>query len=184
MKQLLMAGGIALALAGCGAGDGNGTTAVAANNATAAAEPTGTIADGLGNSRFAAAVRAAGLEQSLKGAAPSTVLVPGDQAFAKLPPVALQALMAPENKEQLVQLLTGHVLPGSMLAADINKAIDAGGGKALMVTMAGDTLTATREGSRIVFTGANGARAAIAGPEQTYANGVVHPVNTVLMPVG
>jgi uncharacterized surface protein with fasciclin (FAS1) repeats len=182
MKHLLLAGALALATTACGGGADNAIEAAPTGNSAAAEQPSGTIAEGLGNSRLAAAIKAAGLDATLRGAGPYTLLAPSDEAFAKLPPGRLDALLKPEGKEDLTRLLTGHVLPGTMLAADINKAIDAGKGKALLVSMAGGTLTATREGDRLVLTSADGAKATVSGTEQVYGNGVVHPVATVLVP--
>ena len=181
MKHLLLAGALALATTACGGDADSANEAAPAGNA-AAQEPSGTIAEGLGNSRLAAAMKAAGLEATLRGAGPYTLLAPSDEAFAKLPPGRLDTLLKPEGKQELTQLLTGHVLPGTILVADINKAIDAGGGKAVLISMAGGTLTATREGDRLLLTSADGARATVSGAEQTYGNGVVHPIDTVLVP--
>jgi uncharacterized surface protein with fasciclin (FAS1) repeats len=184
MRHLLFAGALALAAAACGnQGDGANQAAPATNTA-GANKPSGTIAAGLGNSRLAAAVQAAGLKDTLEGAGPYTVLAPTDRALAKLPPGRLDALLKPEGKEQLTVLLTRHILPGTMLTADIEKAIATGGGKAVLASMAGGTITATREGGRVVLTAADGSKATMAGAEQPYGNGVVHPIDTVLAKPG
>lgn len=183
MTRLLLAGALALAAAACrGDGEVANNAATPGNAGMAEQAPSGTIAEGLGSSRFAAAVKAAGLDATLKGAGPYTVLAPGDEAFAKLPADRLQALNRPEGKDELVRLLTNHVLPGTILAADINGAIERGNGKALLATMAGGTLTATRQGQAILLTAEDGTRALVAGPERVFGNGVVHPVDTVLAP--
>lgn len=185
MRNLLLAGALALAVAACGGADnGNDNGDAGANMAAAGEQPSGTIGDELGNSRFAAAARAAGLDATLKGAGPYTVLVPTEDAFAKLPPARQEALLKPEGKEELTRLLSAHVLPGTMLNADIARAISAGGGKALLATMAGGTLTATREGDRLVLATEDGSRAVVSGPEVVKANGVIHPIDTVITPAG
>jgi uncharacterized surface protein with fasciclin (FAS1) repeats len=79
-------------------------------------------------------------------------------------------------------VLTYHILPGTVLAADISKAIENAKGKAVLATMGGGTLTATREGDRIVLTDAAGSRAVVTGADQQYSNGVVHQIDAVLMP--
>ena len=132
-----------LALAAC---DQKGAPAAATANAAEAAGDE-TLATGLGdNAKLVAAAKAAGLEATLAGPGPYTLLAPSDAAFDKLPPGALDTLMKPEARAELTAVLTNHILPGTMLAADIGKAIDAGGGKALIATMGGGTLTATRDG--------------------------------------
>ncbi|HVF83873.1 MAG TPA: fasciclin domain-containing protein [Sphingomicrobium sp.] len=184
MKRLFMVGVLALAISACGNGEERREAPPPAQtNTSSSQQPSGTIADGLGNSRFASALGAAGMTESLKGAGQNTVLAPTDAAFAKLSPADLDALLKPDNKARLVRLLSNHILPGTMLTADIAKAIDAGGGKAVLATMAGGTLTATRSGDQIIFTDRSGARASVSGTEQIYGNGVMHTVDGVLPPV-
>jgi uncharacterized surface protein with fasciclin (FAS1) repeats len=180
MRQLLLAGALALALTACNKGEAD-ANATATNQAKAEV-PKGTIADSLANTRLAAAVRAAGLERTLSGPGPYTVLAPSDDAFAKLPSGRAEALMRPEAKAELTALLTNHILPGTMLIADIGKAIDNGRGKTVLATMGGGKLTAAREGNQIVMTDENGGRAVLAGEEKQYGNGVVHPIDSVLTP--
>ena len=168
-----------LALAAC---DQTGAPAAAtANAAEAAGEDT--LATGLGaNAKLVAAAKAAGLEATLAGPGPYTLLAPSDAAFDKLPPGALDTLMKPEAHAELTAVLTNHILPGTMLAADIGKAIDAGGGKALIATMGGGTLTATRDGDKIVFADEAGGKATVTAGDQKRSNGIVHQVDAVLMP--
>jgi uncharacterized surface protein with fasciclin (FAS1) repeats len=90
--------------------------------------------------------------------------------------------MQPQSRARLTGLLTYHILPGTVLAADIGKAIDNAKGKAVLATMGGGTLTAVREGSRIILTDSAGSRAAVTQADQIFSNGVVHTVDTVLMP--
>jgi uncharacterized surface protein with fasciclin (FAS1) repeats len=142
-----------------------------------------TIAAGLDqNSRFFAAAKSAGLDATLAGPGPYTVLVPDDAAFAKLPKATIDAWAKPESRAQLTGVLTYHILPGTVLADDIGKAIDNGKGKAVLATMGGGTLTATREGGKIVLADSAGDKATIVGPDEKRSNGVVHHIDTVLMP--
>ena len=139
-----------------------------------------TIAAGLAaNGKFMAAAKAAGLDQTLAGAGPYTVLVPDDAAFDKAPAGTFDA--KPENRAQLTGILTNMILSGTMLVDDIDKAIDRGKGKALLATMGG-TLTATKEGGKTVLTDSKGDKATITQGEEKYSNGVVHHVDAVLMP--
>jgi uncharacterized surface protein with fasciclin (FAS1) repeats len=180
MKRVLLAGALALAIAGCNeAGEGNAT---ATANTSAPERPSGTIADAIGNGRFAQAAEAAGLKQTLSGAGPYTVLVPTDQAFAAVPQPRLQTLLNPAGKAELTRVLTFHVLPGTMLAADIGKAIDAGGGKTMLASLGGGTLTATRQGDTITVTDASGTRATVTGNERVVGNGVIHSIDKLLTP--
>ena len=99
-----------------------------------------------------------------------------------MPAGALDALMKPEARSDLTAVLTYHILPGTMLAADIGKAIDAGKGKAQLPTMGGGTLTATREGDAIILSDKAGTKARLVGAEDQRSNGVVHHIDAVMMP--
>src|SRR5437868_3597110 len=175
--------GAALSLtAGC---NQKGDADKAATPSPSAAKAAGgnTIAAGLdSHSRFLAAAKAAGLDATLAGPGPYTVLVPTDAAFAKLPAGTVDNLMKPESKPQLTALLTTHILPGTMLAADIGKAIDAGHGKAQIATMGGGTITAMREGSGIGLSDSAGNKAMVSKADEQRSNGVVHEIDTVLAP--
>ena len=142
------------------------------------------IAAGLDqNSRFVAAAKAAGIDATLAGPGPYTVFVPTDAAFDKLPAGTYDNWLKPESRPELSQVLTYHILPGTVLAEDIGKAIDqAKDKKAVLATMGGKTLTATREGDRIVFTDASGNKATMAQADETRSNGVVHGIDAVMMP--
>ena len=138
---------------------------------------------GLGDAtKFAAAAKQSGLDATLAGPGPYTVLVPTDAAFDKLPAGALDTLMKPEGRAELTGVLTYHILPGAILVADLDKAIEAGKGKALLATMAGGTVTATKEGDAIVLTDGAGTKARILGADEKKSNGVIHRVDAVLMP--
>ncbi len=181
-KSLLMMGlaVAALSAAACtndNQADGNSSQTPAAQKAAGDK----TIAGGLvADSRFVGIAKVAGLDQTLAGPGPYTVLVPSDAAFAKAPAGSLDP--KPENRAQLTGVLTNMILPGTVLAADIGKAIDNGKGKAVLATMGGGTLTATREGGNIVLTDAAGNKAVVTKADEQFSNGVVHHVDAVLMP--
>ena len=165
-----------------------GCTNKAAENRTNAQTPeaqkvagTKTMAAGLAqDGKFMAAAKAAGLDQTLAGAGPYTVLVPDDAAFDKAPSGTLDS--KPENRGQLTGVITNLFLQGTVMAADIEKAIDTGKGKAALATMGGGTLTATKEGGKTVLADADGHKATITGGDDQFSNGVVHHVDAVLMP--
>ena len=172
----------ALAIAGCGGGDNGGQAGGQSGEAKEAAGGE-TIAAGLNQqSRFFAAAKAAGLDATLGGPGPYTVLVADDAAFGKLPAGTADNWMKPESRAQLTGVLTNHILPGTILAEDIGKAIDNGKGKAMLLTMGGGTLTATREGGKIVLTDAAGTKATVTKADEKHSNGVVHHIDTLLVP--
>ena len=109
------------------------------------------------------------------------MLVPDDAALASLP---TGADAAPQDRSRVTGMLTNHILPGMILAEDIGKAIDIGKGKAPLVTMGGGTITATREGDKIVFTDAAGGKATVNKADEKFTNGVVHRISGVLQPQG
>lgn len=178
----LTAAACALSLAACD----NKANDPAAPKSEAAKDAAGdsTIASGLTGdaSRFAEAAKASGLDATLAGPGPYTVLIPANAAFDKLPAGTLDTLMKPESRAQLTKVLTGHILPGEILAADIGKAIDNGKGKASLATFGGGTITATREGDKIILTDSAGGKAMINVADTRRSNGVVHQVDGILMP--
>ena len=129
-----------------------------------------------------AAVKAAGLVETLKGAGPFTVFAPTNEAFEKLPKGTVDTLLKPENKKKLAGILTYHVVPGKMDAASITKAIADGKGKATFKTVAGGTLTATLEGKDVILTDENGGKSKVTIADVMQSNGVIHVVDSVLMP--
>jgi len=170
-----------LALGGCG--EKAGSEAAPKTEAAKDAAGDSTIAAGLGDAtKFAAAAKSTGLEGTLAGPGPYTVLVPTDAAFDKLPAGALDTLMKEDAKSELTGVLTYHILPGAILTADIGKAIDAGKGKTMLPTMGGGTLTATREGTAIIISDGAGTKARIVGADEKKSNGVVQRIDAVLMP--
>jgi len=173
----------ALAIGGCGQGGDAGQPG--GNPSAGAKDAAGdtTIAAGLNQqSRFFAAAKAAGLDATLGGPGPYTVLAADDAAFAKLPAGTADNWLKPESRAQLTGVLTNHILPGTILAEDIGKAIDNGKGKAVLLTMGGGTLTATREGGKIVLTDSAGTKATVTKADAKHSNGVVHHIDTVLVP--
>jgi uncharacterized surface protein with fasciclin (FAS1) repeats len=152
----------------------------------AAMYPTKDIVDNAVNSAdhttLVAAVKAAGLVDTLRGAGPFTVFAPTNEAFAKLPAGTVDTLVRPENKETLTKILTYHVVAGRISAADLKKQIKAGGGKAMLTTVEGEKLTASMHGSMIALTDAKGGMSMVTIPNVFQSNGVIHVVDTVLMP--
>ena len=129
-----------------------------------------------------AAVKAAGLVDTLKGPGPFTVFAPTNEAFAKLPAGTVDTLLKPESLDTLKKILTYHVVSGAMTAADLKKAIKAGGGKATLTTVQGGTLTATMAGKGITLTDEKGGMSHVTIADVIQSNGVIHVVDTVLMP--
>jgi uncharacterized surface protein with fasciclin (FAS1) repeats len=129
-----------------------------------------------------AAVKAAGLVPTLKGAGPFTVFAPTNDAFAALPAGTVDTLLKPENKVQLTKVLTYHVVAGKMDSAALSKAIDAGGGKATLTEVSGGTLTATKSGTMIMLSDESGGMAHVTIPDVVQSNGVIHVVDKVLLP--
>ena len=164
--------------------NGNGNSSGPQNAQTPKAQKaagTKTIASGLpAGGRFMTAAKAAGLDQTLGGPGPYTVLVPDDQAFNAAPAGTFDT--APQNRAKLTGILTGLILDGTVMVGDIDKAIDNGKGKATLATMGGATVTATKDGDKIVLADAAGHKATITQGDDKYSNGVVHHVNGVLMP--
>ncbi len=161
-------------------GSANGPTNVQSPQAEKAAGNK-TIAQGLPpNSQFMAAAKAAGLDQTLAGPGPYTVFVPTDQAIGQAPAGSFDT--SPGNRAQLTGIITNMILPGTVLVADIDKAIDANKGKAPLATMGGSTLTATKEGGNTVITDSAGHKATITKGDEQFTNGVVHEVDGVPMP--
>ncbi len=129
-----------------------------------------------------AAVKAAGLVDTLNSAGPFTVFAPTDDAFAKLPAGTVDTLVKPENKAQLTSILTYHVVPGKISSKDLDKMIKDGGGKATATTVNGETLTFTGSGKHLTITDAKGGTAKITTADVFQSNGVIHVIDAVLMP--
>ena len=148
--------------------------------------PTKNIVENAVNSKdhttLVAAVKAAGLVDTLEGPGPFTVFAPTNAAFDKLPAGTVDNLVKPENKDTLVKILTYHVVAGKMTSKDLEKAIKKGGGKAELKTVQGETLTATSSGGKIMLTDAKGGMSTVTIADVIQSNGVIHVVDTVLMP--
>jgi len=129
-----------------------------------------------------AAVKAAGLVDTLKGAGPFTVFAPTNAAFDALPAGAVQSLLQPENKSKLAAVLTYHVVPGKLDAAAIAAQIKAGGGQAKLKTVQGETLTARATGGKVTLTDSKGNTANVTIANVYQSNGVIHVIDKVLMP--
>ncbi len=152
----------------------------------AAMYPTKNIVENAMNSKdhttLVAAVKAAGLVDTLEGPGPFTVFAPTNEAFDKLPAGTVDTLVKPENKDQLTKILTYHVVPGKLTTKDIMKLIKKGDGKAELKTVQGETLTASTQDGKIVLTDQKGGTATITIPNVIQSNGVIQVVDSVLMP--
>jgi uncharacterized surface protein with fasciclin (FAS1) repeats len=152
----------------------------------AAMYPSKDIIDNAVNSKdhttLVAAVKAAGLVDTLKGAGPFTVFAPTNEAFAKLPAGTVDTLLMPENKATLTKVLTYHVVPGRMTAKDIAAKAKMHGGKTMLTTVEGENLTAWEKNGAWYLTDAKGGTSKITIPNVMQSNGVIHVVDTVLMP--
>jgi len=129
-----------------------------------------------------AAVKAAGLVETLKSAGPFTVFAPTNAAFDKLAAGTVETVLKPENKAMLTKILTYHVVAGKMDSKMIAKAIKAGNGKADLTTVAGGKLWASMEGNKLVLTDEKGMTATVTIANVMQKNGVIHVIDTVLMP--
>ena len=149
--------------------------------------PTKNIIENAVNSKdhttLVAAVKAAGLVDTLEGAGPFTVFAPTNEAFAKLPAGTVDTLLKPENKGQLTAVLTYHVVAGHLTAKDLAAKVDEMGGKAVLKTVQGADLTVQRRGaSHLTITDAKGGVAHITIADVLQSNGVIHVINKVLIP--
>ena len=129
-----------------------------------------------------AAVKAAGLVSTLKGTGPFTVFAPTNAAFDALPAGTVDTLLKPENKATLTKILTFHVVPGRLDAAELKKQVAAGGGKATLKTVEGETLTVTQSGDALMVTDQKGGMARVTIADVTQSNGVILVVDKVLLP--
>src|SRR5216683_8179421 len=148
--------------------------------------PTKTIVENAVNSpinkTLVAAVKAGGLVDTLNSPGPFTVFAPTDDAFAKLPAGTVETLVKPENKDTLDKILTYHVVAGKISAKQLAGMIKKGNGKAELKTVQGEPLAASRSGKNIVLTDAKGGMSTITTADVFQSNGVIHVIDTVLMP--
>jgi uncharacterized surface protein with fasciclin (FAS1) repeats len=165
-----------------------GSMAIAANPRVggAAMYSTKTIVANAVNSKdhttLVAAVKAAGLVDTLSSPGPFTVFAPTNAAFAKLPAGTVDTLLKPENKGTLTAVLTYHVVAGRVTSTDLVKKIKAGKGKAVLTTVQGEPLTASLMGRNVILTDAKGGKSKVTIADVMQSNGVIHVVDTVLMP--
>ncbi len=129
-----------------------------------------------------AAVKEAGLVETLSGPGPFTVFAPTNKAFDKVPKGTIESLMKPENKAQLTSILTYHVVPGKVSAEELMKMIKDGKGKAALKTVNGESLTATMKGKKVELMDTKGNTATVTIPDVNQSNGVIHVIDTVLIP--
>jgi uncharacterized surface protein with fasciclin (FAS1) repeats len=152
----------------------------------AAMYPTKNIIENAVNSKdhttLVAAVKAAGLVETLQGKGPFTVFAPTNAAFNKLPKGTVENLLKPENVKTLQTILTYHVVAGKMNSTDIAKAIKAGNGKATLKTVSGGTLTAWMKGKDLYITDENGKSAKVTIADVNQSNGVIHVIDAVVTP--
>lgn len=152
----------------------------------AAMYPTKDIVDNAVNSKdhttLVAAVKAAGLVETLKGDGPFTVFAPTNAAFNKLPAGTVETLVKPENKEKLTTILTYHVVAGKIDSKSLAKLIQDGGGSYSAATVQGGNLTFTMKGKGIQLQDANGGTAMVTIKDVDQKNGVIHVIDNVVMP--
>jgi uncharacterized surface protein with fasciclin (FAS1) repeats len=152
----------------------------------AAMYPSKTIVQNAVNSKdhttLVAAVKAAGLVDTLSSPGPFTVFAPTNAAFGKLPAGTVESLVKPEMKGTLTNVLTYHVVPGRLSAMDLSARVKAGGGRAMLKTAEGESLTVTQKNGAIWLTDAKGGMSKITIANVYQSNGVIHVVDTVLMP--
>eukprot|EP01133_Synstelium_polycarpum_P021251 gene21251-25527_t len=152
----------------------------------AAMYPSKDIIDNAVNSKdhttLVAAVKAAGLVETLKGAGPFTVFAPTNKAFDKLPKGTVETLLKPQNKSTLVKILTYHVVAGKMDSKTIAAAIKRGNGKAELTTVEGGKIWAWMKGGKLVLKDEKGGMSTVTIADVNQKNGVIHVVDTVLMP--
>ena len=129
-----------------------------------------------------AAVKAAGLVDTLQSAGPFTVFAPTDSAFKKLPAGTVATLVKPENKDKLTKILTAHVVAGKISAKEMMTKAKAMGGKYEMKTVSGDTLTAEVKKGKLYIMDESGGEAKVTIADVNQSNGVIHVVNKVLLP--
>jgi len=152
----------------------------------AAMYPSKNIVENAMNSRdhttLVAAVKAAGLVDTLMGPGPFTVFAPTNAAFDALPPGTVDKLLQPTMKADLAKVLTYHVVSGNLDSKAIAAQIQSGGGKAMLKTVQGENLTASMDGNSLVLTDAKGGTATVTIADVRQSNGVIHVVDKVLMP--
>ncbi len=141
------------------------------------------IAAGSANhTTLVAAVQAAGLVETLKSAGPFTVFAPSNDAFTKLPAGTVESLLLPENKTKLSGVLTYHVVAGNLDATAVLAAIKKGKGKVVLTTVNGAKLTASLVKGKVTLSDENGGKSTVTATDLKGTNGVIHVIDTVLLP--
>ncbi len=191
---LTLASTAILGLAACNSGEDAATTdtamAPAADPMAPVADPaaaaSGTVVEvAQGNPDFTtlvSAITSADLAGTLGGAGPFTVFAPTNAAFEKVPQATRDTLMSPAGKEDLTGILTYHVVPGRLTAADLTSQIEAGGGSATLTTVQGGTLTARAANGGVTLTDAAGNTSTVTTADVAASNGIIHAIDTVVMP--
>jgi uncharacterized surface protein with fasciclin (FAS1) repeats len=193
MKKLIIAAGVAALLSACAGGmSGSGMSGSGMSGTPsvmvggAAMFPSKDIIDNAVNSKdhttLVAAVKSAGLVDTLKSPGPFTVFAPTNAAFDALPAGTVATLLKPENKATLTRILAAHVVPGRLDAATLSQRVMAGNGRATLTTASGDTLVVTTSGSNVMVTDEKGGTAMVKIANVYQSNGVIHVVNRVLLP--
>ena len=172
-KMLALAAAAAIAILPAAASAGSGTK----GNLVAAAMKS------KDHTTLVAAVKAAGLVDTLASGGPFTVFAPTDAAFAKLPAGTVDTLLQPANRDQLRAVLTYHVVPGKVTSAQLVELIGKNGGKATLTTVQGGTLTASLSGSSVLITDAAGGSAKVTAADLVQSNGVIHVTDAVSLPM-
>ena len=184
--MMLLAAAAALPVAGCMTMSDPMAEASVVTVGGAEMYPSRTIVENAVNSpihtTLVAAVKAAGLVDTLSGAGPFTVFAPVNDAFAALPAGTVDTLLRPENKGMLQSVLTYHVVPGRVTAADLMAKIRAGGGMARLRTANGGILTARMQGGNVVLVDAKGGISTVTQADVMQSNGVIHVTNAVSLP--
>lgn len=142
----------------------------------------GVAAGSAAHTTLVTAIKAASLVETLKGKGPFTVFAPTNDAFAKLPAGTVESLLKPENKGKLAGILTYHVVAGNLDAKAILAAIKKANGKLEITTVAGGKLTASIQGGKVILTDEKGGKATVTATDLKASNGVIHVINSVLLP--
>jgi uncharacterized surface protein with fasciclin (FAS1) repeats len=185
LKFTALAFGLTLALtslSGCGTAPHSSGKMVGGAEMMAGKDIIDNAVNSKDHTTLVAAVKAAGLVDTLKGAGPFTVFAPTNAAFTALPKGTVDTLLKPESKAALTKVLTNHVVAGKVEAAALLKMIADGKGKADIKTVAGSTLTATTTGGVVLITDTNGNTAIVTIADVQQSNGVIHVVDSVLVP--
>jgi len=155
---------------------------IASLSAKAEGDIVGVAAGSKDHTTLVAAVKAADLVATLQSAGPFTVFAPTNSAFDKLPAGTVETLLKPENKAKLASILTYHVVAGNINAAAVLAAIKTGNGKAVLTTVNGGKLTASLRGGSVLLTDESGGEAVVTATDLKASNGVIHVIDTVVMP--